>query len=195
MKLLTNLPIALTSISLIAGTSFAQTASQATPKTATLYENVRVFNGTADKLTPPTNVLVVDNLIRTISSKPIEIPQGVTATHIAGDGRTLMPGLIDAHDHIWVGVPQAVVFDPKTTHEMLHEKAKGSAKATLMAGITTIRDMCGPVFGLKNEIDQGKVIGPRIYPSGTIITQTSGHGDFSAPEALPRSFGGGNYPS
>lgn len=66
--------------------------SQAAPKTATLYENVRVFDGTSEKLTPPTNVLVVGNVIQTISVKPIQIPSGTTATFIAGGGRTLMPG-------------------------------------------------------------------------------------------------------
>jgi len=54
-------------------TAIAQSAPQTT---ATLYENVRVFDGTSEKLTAPTNVLVVNNLIKTISAKPIAIPQG-----------------------------------------------------------------------------------------------------------------------
>jgi len=78
--------------------AFAQTA----PQTSTLYENVRVFDGVSENLTPPTNVLVVNNLIKTISNKPIQIPAGTTTTVIAGGGRTLMPGLSDAHTHIWL---------------------------------------------------------------------------------------------
>ena len=165
-------------------------AGLASAQTATLYENVRVFDGTSEKLTAPTNVLIVNNLIKTISAKPIEIPQGTTATVIAGGGRTLMPGLIDAHAHVWLAIPQSELFDPKNNVEYFDAKAKESAKATFMSGFTTVRDMAGPVFSLKNEIDQGKTIGPRIYPSGTMISQTSGHGDYSLPEALPRSFGG-----
>lgn len=168
----------------------AALAESAPQTTATLYENVRVFDGVSEKLSPPTNVLVVNNLIKTISAKPIVIPQGIVATRIAGDGRTLMPGLIDAHAHLYLGVPQALLFDPKTTPALLDQKAYESSKATLMSGFTTVRDMGGPVFKMKNDFDQAKAPGPRIYPSGTMNTQTSGHGDYSAPEALPRSFGG-----
>jgi imidazolonepropionase-like amidohydrolase len=177
---------------LMLGTFFGASIvlAQTAPQTATLYENVRVFNGVADKLTAPTNVLVVGNTIKTISSKPIEIPQGIVATRIAGDGRTLMPGLIDAHAHLYLGVPQSLLFDPSTTAALLDQKAYDSSKATLMSGFTTVRDMGGPMFKLKSDFDAAKAPGPRVYPSGTMITQTSGHGDYSAPEALPRSFGG-----
>jgi len=57
-------------------TSVAANAQSTPQATATLYENVRVFDGTSTKLTAPTNVLVVNNLIKTISAKPIAIPQG-----------------------------------------------------------------------------------------------------------------------
>ena len=58
-----------------------------------------------------------------------------------------------------------------------------------MRGFTTVRDMGGPVFGLKRAIDEGAIIGPRIYPSGAMISQTSGHGDFRFPFELPRAIG------
>jgi imidazolonepropionase-like amidohydrolase len=56
--------------------------------------------------------------------------------------------------------------------------AGAEAEDTLMRGFTTVRDVGGPVFGLKRAIDNGTVVGPRIYPSGAVITVTSGHGDF-----------------
>ena len=59
-----------------------------------------------------------------------------------------------------------------------------------MRGFTTIRDMGGPVFALKRAIDEGIVEGPRIYPSGAVITVTSGHGDFRQLTDLPRTIGG-----
>ncbi len=164
--------------------SHAQTA----PQTATLYENVRVFDGTSEKLTPPTNVLVVGNLIKTISSRPIELPSSVVATRIVGDGRTLMPGLSDAHTHLWLTATMDEIL--KGDVAALNAVAYATSKQMLLDGFTTVRDMAGPVFQMKSDIDSGKAIGPRIYPSGTMITQTSGHGDFSLPEALPRSFGG-----
>ena len=55
-----------------------------------------------------------------------------------------------------------------------------------MRGFTTVRDLGGPAFGLKRAIDEGIVAGPRIYPSGAIITVTSGHGDFRQPFEVPR---------
>ncbi len=69
------------------------------PPPAVLFENVRVFDGTNARLTPPRNVLVVGNTIQAISEAPIAPPAGAALTRIAGNGRTLMPGLIDAHWH------------------------------------------------------------------------------------------------
>ena len=59
-----------------------------------------------------------------------------------------------------------------------------------MRGFTTVRDLGGPVFGLKRAIDEGVIIGPRIYPSGAFISQTSGHGDFRFSFEVPRTLGG-----
>jgi imidazolonepropionase-like amidohydrolase len=64
--------------------------------------------------------------------------------------------------------------------------AGAEATATLMRGFTTIRDLGGPVFGLKRAIDEGLLPGPRIYPSGAVITITGGHGDFRSLSELPR---------
>ena len=65
--------------------------------------------------------------------------------------------------------------------------AGAEATDTLMRGFTTVRDLGGPAFGLKRAIDEGIVPGPRIYPSGAIITVTSGHGDFRQPFEVPRT--------
>ena len=59
-----------------------------------------------------------------------------------------------------------------------------------MSGFTTVRDLGGPVFGLKRAIDEGVMVGPRIYPCGAMISQTSGHGDFRFPFEVPRTLGG-----
>ena len=59
-----------------------------------------------------------------------------------------------------------------------------------MRGFTSVRDLGGPSFGLKRAIDEGLVVGPRIYPSGAMITITGGHGDFRSPSELPRRLGG-----
>ena len=58
-----------------------------------------------------------------------------------------------------------------------------------MRGFTTVRDLGGPSFALKRAIDEGLVVGPRIYPSGAMITITGGHGDFRSAHELPRRLG------
>ena len=67
--------------------------------------------------------------------------------------------------------------------------AAEEARATLFRGFTTVRDMGGPSFDLKRAIDEGVVWGPRVYPSGAMISITSGHGDFRSPTELPRPLG------
>jgi len=70
-----------------------------TPKPSqTLINNVNIFDGKTNKLTKGMNVLIVDNLIETISNDSIEVDE--SATVIEGEGRTLMPGLIDNHVHL-----------------------------------------------------------------------------------------------
>lgn len=153
-----------------------------------IFDNVRVFNGVSGALSGPTNVLVAGNIIKTISSASIAAPAGTTPLRIDGNGRTLMPGLIDMHWHTMLVRPSPPVL---LTADIgyLNLLAGAEATATLMRGFTTVRDMGGPSFGLKRAIDEGTVAGPRIFPSGAIISVTSGHGDFRQPFELPRTVG------
>ena len=100
-----------------------------------------------------------------------------------------MPGLIDAHWHSFMAAtPQTLIMTADISY--LHLLAARQAEATLMRGFTTVRDLGGPVFGLKRAIDEGVMVGPRIYPCGAMISQTSGHGDFRFPFEVPRTLGG-----
>jgi imidazolonepropionase-like amidohydrolase len=162
-------------------------ASETSTAPAVLFLNVRVFDGESGKLAGPTNVLVRGNIIERISSEPIAAEPSFTV--VDGNGRTLMPGLIDNHWHTMLVRPsptQAMEGDLGYNNLL----AGVEANATLMRGFTTVRDMGGPSFGLKRAIDEGLVPGPRIYPSGAIITITGGHGDFRRPSELPRQLGG-----
>jgi imidazolonepropionase-like amidohydrolase len=151
-----------------------------------LFQNVRIFDGKSSALSAPSNVLVRGNVIERISTSPIAADAG--ATVIAGGGRTLMPGLIDNHWHAaLIRVTPAQSFGDVSYNSLL---AGAEATDTLMRGFTTVRDLGGPVFGLKRAIDEGIVKGPRIYPSGAVITITSGHGDFRQLTDLPRTIGG-----
>src|SRR5215472_2922539 len=160
-----------------------------TPTNATLFLNVRVFDGKSATLSSPSSVLVRGNIIERISTSPIDVNAIENVTVINGQGRVLMPGLIDAHWHAYMAAtPQMVLMTADAPY--LHLLAARQAEATLMRGFTTVRDMGGPVFGLKRAIDEGAMIGPRIYPSGAVISQTSGHGDFRFSFEVPRMPGG-----
>ncbi|WP_375166700.1 amidohydrolase family protein [Bradyrhizobium brasilense] len=159
--------------------------AQAQQDGGVLFQNVRIFDGRNGALSGPSNVLIRNNKIEKISTAAITADAQV----IAGDGRVLMPGLIDAHWHALLvrPTPAAVMASDIGYTNLL---AAAEATATLMRGFTTIRDMGGPAFSLKRAIDEGLVAGPRIYPSGAMITITGGHGDFRPLSDLPRTIGG-----
>ncbi len=151
-----------------------------------LFRNVRVFNGTDAQLSGPTSVLVEGNLIAAVAP---DASAGRNATVIDAGGRVLMPGLADTHTHVaFASLPQALVMTGLPEYNTIHSTM--DARAMLMRGITVIRDMGGNTFGLKAAIDQGLVPGPRIYPSGALISQTGGHGDFRFPNEDNPRFGG-----
>ena len=159
----------------------------ATSPPSILFENVRVFDGKSAALSELANVLVTGNVITKISKEAIPTGQ-IADTKIQGGGRTLMPGLIDAHWHTMLvrPTPASLLTDDVG---YLNLVAGAEATDTLMRGFTTVRDVGGPSFGLKRAIDEGIIAGPRIYPSGAIITITSGHGDFRHANEVPRVLG------
>ncbi len=109
---------------------------------------------------------------------------------IDGGGRTLMPGLTDAHWHVvYAGLNS---LDQIRTEEIdfVHARMIKEAGNTLMRGFTTVRDLGGGGYGLKKAIDQGAIPGPRILPSGTHIGITGGHADYTESWHAPRRFGG-----
>jgi imidazolonepropionase-like amidohydrolase len=169
--------------------SAALQAQTTTPApTAVLIENVRIFDGKGDALSAPSNVLVVANLINKISIAPIALDPTYQLTIIKGNGRTLMPGLIDAHGHIMnesIGLAEGLSSDIAWVNLV----AVVAAEKHLMRGFTTLRDVGGPAFSLKKAIDRGMFPGPRIYPSGATISQTAGHGDFRGVTDVPREAG------
>ena len=166
----------------------AQQAAAPPPDTVTLFHNVRIFDGKGTQLSAPSFVLVRGDRIERISAAPIPTDRRADTVLIDGGGRTLMPGLIDMHWHTMMvrPTPAALMADDAGYSNIV---AGVEAADTLMRGFTTIRDMGGPAFGLKRAIDEGLVAGPRIYPSGAVITVTSGHGDFRQQFELPRTTG------
>jgi imidazolonepropionase-like amidohydrolase len=155
----------------------------------TVFRGVRVFDGRTPALTGPSDVVVQGATIESVGPVVAEPGfEGREARVIDGGGRVLMPGLIDAHWHATfaaVSVQVALTADPG----YLHLVAGREAERTLLRGFTSVRDAGGPAFALQRAIDEGVVAGPRIYPSGAFITQTSGHGDFRLRHEVPRACG------
>lgn len=151
---------------------------------AVLFEDVRIFDGKSDRLSGPSNVLVVGNVIQRVATGSISPPPGAPVTRVAGKGRTLMPGLIDGHTHVMFSdIPQLAALTADIGFVNL--AAGKAATEMLMRGFTSLRDMGGPAFGLKRAIDAGLLPGPRIWLAGAMISQSGGHADFRLPTELP----------
>jgi imidazolonepropionase-like amidohydrolase len=160
------------------------------PAPELLFRDVRVFDGTSAALSAPTAVLVRGNTIAAIGAAAV--PAGPATTIIDGGGRTLMPGLIDAHVHVaFQTIPQSTVLLGDIGY--VHIAAGKGATEMLMRGFTSVRDLGGPTFGVKQAIDAGLIPGPRIWPSGAFISQSGGHGDFRLPNELPAPPGYWSY--
>lgn len=139
----------------------------------TLFTNVHIFDGlNNERMTG--NVLVEGNLIKQVSAEAIDAPG---ATVIDGDGRTLMPGLIDMHTHTGLkrGVPDhEFMWDGQATGAMAHE----TMMQYIDMGYTTMRDICAGSLGVARAIAAGALKGPRLYSGGACIGATSGHSDW-----------------
>jgi imidazolonepropionase-like amidohydrolase len=165
--------------------AFVLMAFSAVAQQKILISNVQIFNGRLEKLTTG-HVLIEGNKITRISATPIATDKSTQTILIDGKGKFLMPGLIDAHTHIMM---ESLSMQALMVSDIgfITIAAVKFAERNLMQGFTSVRDMAGPAFGLKRAIDLNMVNGPRIYPSGAMISQTSGHGDFLMPQDVPRA--------
>ena len=141
--------------------------------TAIIFANCAVLDGTRKERREDHHVLVEGDRIREVSDAPIK---SGTARTIDLKGRTLMPGLIDAHVHVLaVDLPLDRLSDRPVT--LLTLQAAKVLEGMLQRGFTTIRDAGGADGGLAEAVEEGLVHGPRIFPSGMALSQTGGHGD------------------
>ena len=151
-----------------------------------LFTNCNVFDGVSESLAEGRKVLVEGNLIASIGDASLSADG---AEVIDCEGRTLMPGLMDAHVHLAL-VRRFNVLRNDVDWMHVGALANEEAEAMLMRGFTTVRDVGGPTVGLHKAIEQGEIVGPRIFSSGPFITQTSGHADMrNYNELHPQIFG------
>lgn len=156
------------------------------PARPVLFTNFRLFDGKSSSLRDGLSMLVDGNRIgRLEHGQPASTDDRLV---IDCGGKVLMPGLIDMHWHTMLAaLPIQAILQGDLG--FVYVAASAEAERTLLRGFTTIRDLGGPAFPLKQAIDSGLISGPRIYPSGAMITTTGGHGDFRPLSDLPRSTG------
>lgn len=151
----------------------------------TLITNIKVWDGTSDQ-TIDADVLIEGDKFKQIAAN-IKAPKG--ATIIDGNGGTLIPGLIDMHQHLmlWGGTTEGTYnYDAYAQGA----RAKVMADRLIQMGYTTVRDIGGNSLSMAQLVLEGKLDGPRIYSSGPVISQTGGHGDWGPANEGP---GEGNY--
>jgi imidazolonepropionase-like amidohydrolase len=143
--------------------------------TSTLFTNARIILDGFSERQGPFDVLVRGNLIDSVSSIPID-RGGATVVDVGG--RTLMPGLIDAHAHI-----TGLSLSPRNIAYPASEIAMAAAnylRASLMDGFTAIREAGGADHSIARLLAEGVIVGPRLFYSGRALTQTGGGADFRA---------------
>jgi len=143
--------------------------------TRILIRNAELLDTEAGVIRPGAAVLVEGDRIREVIDGGGRLP---AADHtIDARGRTLMPGLIDAHVHVTiVSLDLAAMAHMPTT--LIAIQAGRIMEAMLLRGFTTVRDAGGADWGIAQAVERGLVRGPRIFHSGRTLSQTGGHGDF-----------------
>lgn len=140
----------------------------------TLFRNLRLFDGLADTLAEGMEVLVEGDRIREVADRPIAPPEG--ARVLDAGGRTLMPGLIDAHVHCY-GVDADLGRLDRLPRSLQALRAAKRLEGSLRRGFTTVRDAGGADWGLAIAVETGLIAGPRIFYPGRALSPTGGHGD------------------
>src|SRR6516225_5280917 len=142
-----------------------------------LFKNAQVVLDDHSELHPSFYILVKDDRIVAATPHPID-PRDATVIDVGG--RTLMPGLIDAHAHI-----TGLSLSPKNISYTASEIASACAnylRNSLMDGFTTIREAGGADHSIARLLAEGSIIGPRLFYSGKALTQTGGGADFRTPD-------------
>lgn len=146
--------------------------AQEEPATLTLITNINVWDGTSTSL-KNADVLIENNLIKEVKAN-ISAPKG--AIIIDGKGGTLMPGLIDMHSHF--AIQEGMLIGRDQYDQMaMGARAYKDMLGYLDQGFTTARDAGGNILGLAKAINNGLLMGPRLFPSGGFLSQTGGHAD------------------
>jgi imidazolonepropionase-like amidohydrolase len=147
---------------------------------STVILGATLIDGTGHDPISNAAVLIEGQRIRAVGTRAtLAIPQG--ARVIEADGMTLLPGLIDCHVHLAMRVGMSMTERVMTPPSLNLLYAVPNSRATLEAGITTVRDAGGTPAGVKLAVERGLFPGPRMLVAVTILSQTGGHADGYMP--------------
>ena len=137
------------------------------------FKNFRLLEPSHGELRGGYELLIEDQCVRELSERPIE---SRAAEVIDCGGRTLMPGLIDCHVHV-IHSEVNIRFLEAMPLTLLTARAGLRLRAMLDRGFTSVRDTGGADWGIKTAIEQGYLVGPRLFIAGMSIGPTGGHAD------------------
>jgi imidazolonepropionase-like amidohydrolase len=150
-----------------------------------LLRSASIVDGTSAEPRPGMNILIEDEIFREVGDAPI----ATAADAIDLRGRTVMPGLIDCHVHVVASMVN-LAQNALLPDSLVAARAGVIMRDMLMRGFTSVRDVGGADFGLKLAVQEGLILGPRLFICGKALSQTGGHGDlrgrFDARNSGPR---------
>jgi imidazolonepropionase-like amidohydrolase len=142
----------------------------------TLIRNATLIDGTGQAPVPDAAIIIEDNLIRSVGpASTIKLP-AAEIVEIDAQGGFILPGFFDTHVHLlFEGFN--MVRDMQAPFSLRFYKSIDYMRRTLEAGVTSVRDAGGADAGVKQSVEDGDVLGPRMQISVSVLTITGGHGD------------------
>ena len=156
-------------------------------RTPIILKNAHLIDGTGtDFGSEQYTILVEGNRIISVAPNDrMDHPENAIVYDVSG--RTIMPGLIDCHDHL-ANLEGSMVQRAAIPSTLAVFKTAESFKKTLLAGFTSIRDASGVDKGMKMAVEQGLIPGPRLKISVVILSQFGGHNDHTEPAGIDSNF-------
>lgn len=140
----------------------------------TVVRQARLFDSVAGLMRPGTTIVIDDDRVVAVSQEAIDV--GDVAREIDAAGRSVLPGLIDAHVHV-VATSHDLVGLALQPPSLVTAQSSHLMRDMLRRGFTTVRDAAGADRGLREAVASGLFEGPRLFIAGRPISQTGGHAD------------------
>jgi imidazolonepropionase-like amidohydrolase len=139
-----------------------------------LLDNATVLDPASGEYSPDRRVLVRGGLVAEVGGAEIRAPRDARTIDVRG--RTVLPGLIDAHVHV-TAVTADLSAQAEWSPAYVTARSAAVMRSMLERGFTTVRDVGGADYGLAAAVDEGFLEGPRLLFGGKALSQTGGHAD------------------